>query len=82
MLPLWEIDALRTALLEAVDLAVADEVAEGYECLRSGLRRAQALRDAGEPWGKELVHRYEQALDVYTSRYVPQHADVLASYIS
>jgi DNA-binding response OmpR family regulator len=68
-LPLGEIDSFTLAAADAFELAVQGSVAEGLDCLLSGLRRADAARADGQPWAEELARRYEEVRDHYLSRY-------------
>jgi hypothetical protein len=63
MLPDHELDTLLITVTDAVDLARAGDVAEGYTALLAGLHRAKEVAAAGEPWAGELVSRYREALE-------------------
>jgi hypothetical protein len=69
MLPNLPMNILLGDVARAVKLAADGHVAAGYDHLLGGLRRAEAVDQAGEPWGAVLVRRYRQALDSYTERY-------------
>ena len=61
MLPLSELDRLTTTIADALNLAAAGKITDGFACLLAGLQHAQARREAGEAWGKALVRRYQRA---------------------
>ena len=46
---------------------VTNTLAGGYQVLTAGLRRAEGARDAGQPWGEELVRRYHAELERYAA---------------
>jgi hypothetical protein len=69
MLPDGPRQTLLNHLVDAVALAADGQLAEGYDCLLSGLRAAEVLRDQGVPWGEELSHRYRQAMRAFEERY-------------
>jgi hypothetical protein len=69
MLPRTEIKILTGLSVLAVDMAHAGYPGEGYTSLLKGMGRVKALRDAGEPWGEELVGQYHRTLDEYAGRY-------------
>ena len=65
-------DAMQTLLddlVSAVASATSGPWAVGHDCLLSGLRHAESVRDQGVPWGDEWVHRYRQALAAFEQRY-------------
>jgi hypothetical protein len=67
--PSDETDAFLLAVQDAMDLAAEGRIADGCMALLAGLRRAEKLHDAGEPWGSELVTRWRGALDRFAERY-------------
>jgi hypothetical protein len=69
VLPEAEMEAVTRGLAEVLELAADGQVADGYELLLWGLRRAQAVRDRGVPWGEELVTWWRLAVENYTNRY-------------
>jgi hypothetical protein len=69
MLPRVEIKILRGLSILAIDMALAGYPAEGYTSLLNGLGRVITLRDAGEPFGEELIGQYHRTLDEYAGRY-------------
>jgi hypothetical protein len=69
MLPDEEIDALDTAVHDAVALAAEGKLVAGYDLLRVGLRYARQELLAGSPWGKELMGRYRLAMENYIASY-------------
>jgi hypothetical protein len=69
VLPQAEMEAVTRGLAEVLDLAADGQVADGYELLLWGLRRAQAARGRGVPWGEELVDWWRLAIENYTLRY-------------
>jgi hypothetical protein len=68
MLPSHEIDGLLLALDDAVAEAEAGDPEAGLELLAGARYRAQLLADT-EPWGRDLVARYEAALAEFEARY-------------
>jgi CheY-like chemotaxis protein len=84
-LPLAEIDLFTMTAAEAFGFAVRGDVAEGLDCLLAGIRRAEAARAAGEPWGEELLRRYQEVRDHYLTRHgaapgelLPEHRQISA----
>ncbi|HEU4753155.1 MAG TPA: hypothetical protein VFU47_08600 [Armatimonadota bacterium] len=69
MSPRTESMVYRRVAIQAIDMALAGDAADGYVCLVEALCRATALRDAGEPWGEELVAQYQRALDDFANVY-------------
>jgi hypothetical protein len=69
MLPTAALDQLNFDLADAEALAGQGDVAGGYQLLTTGRRRAEAAREAGHPWGEELVRRYQQGMEDYAARY-------------
>jgi hypothetical protein len=69
MLPDEEIDALVTAVDDAVALAAEGKFAAGYDLLLAGLRCARQGEREGHPWAGELVMRYEVAMENYCASY-------------
>ena len=65
MLPDHELDTFLVTVTDAVDLARAGEIADGYTALLGGLHRAREIADAGELWAAELVRRYHEAVENY-----------------
>ena len=53
----------------AVAMASDGFPAEGYSSLLTGLGRAMALSDAGEPWGPDLVAQYRRTANEFAARY-------------
>jgi hypothetical protein len=68
-IPAHEIDTFVLTATEAVDLAAAGEIQNGFRCLAGGLGLAQEAEADGEVWGWQLVKLYREALDRYTSGY-------------
>lgn len=64
-IPTNELNTLIMSVAEALDLAAAGEVLNGWRCLLGGMERAQEAEEWGDPWGPELVARYRKALDEY-----------------
>jgi hypothetical protein len=56
-------------MMEAEDLAEQGKVTAGMSILHTGLLRAEADREIGQPWAEELIRRYNRAMD----RYAEQH---------
>lgn len=69
MVPESELDLLFLSLEDAISLAIAGYLVDGYDCLLDGLRLAEESRAAGQPWDPALVRRYREALDSYAIRY-------------
>jgi hypothetical protein len=69
MLPDTEIDTLLTLVDDAIALAAAGQLADGYLLLLAGLHYAEAQREEGEPWAEELVERYRLAVENYCTGY-------------
>jgi hypothetical protein len=69
MLPTAAQDLLDLDIADAEALAAAGDGAGGYQVLTAGHRRAETARDAGQPWGEELVRRYEVAMEAYRARH-------------
>ena len=69
VLPEVEMEAVTRGLAEVLELAADGQVADGYELLLWGLRRAQTVRDQGVSWGEELVAWWRLAIENYTLRY-------------
>jgi len=68
IIPPEERDVLNTTVAEAVDLAELGQVAVGHEIVLTGLQRAEDHWN-GNPWGRELVDCYQQALERYSRCY-------------
>ena len=64
-----EIHRLITAVEGATTLAAAGQIAAGYALLLAGFRRAEGIRDAGQPGDELLVRRYGLAMQNYTDAY-------------
>jgi hypothetical protein len=60
---------LKFDIADAAALAAQGKPAEGCELLAAGLHRAEAARDEGQPWGEELVRRYQEALQQYAQQH-------------
>jgi hypothetical protein len=69
MLPTAALDQLKFDLADAAALAAKGDVAGGRQLLTTGLRRAETARDAGQPWGDELVRRYQAGISDYAARH-------------
>ena len=69
MLPPAEIRILTRLSLVAIDMALDGFAGEGYTSLIEGFSRVRDQRDAGKPWGEELVEQYRHTLDDYADRY-------------
>lgn len=69
MIPEHEAATLAMSVTEALDLAEAGQVLDGYRCLLGGLARAEEAAAEEEPWGPELVTRYRIALTNYGERF-------------
>ena len=69
MIPDQEMSAVMHALEEAIAVALAGCLADGYARLLTGVRRAESHRAPGRRWAEELVQRYRATLDTYADRY-------------
>jgi hypothetical protein len=69
VLPQGEVNALTRSLAEVLELAQADQLADGYDLLLWGLERAEAVRDEGVLWGDELVAYWQWAHTNYVNQY-------------
>ena len=69
MLPADEFEFLTMTAGQAVDLAAAGRLADGYAALRAGLTRALECQSAGEPYGAELVGQWCWVCEWYSGRY-------------
>jgi hypothetical protein len=69
MLPCHEFDTFLMTITDATEFAREWNVGDGYIALLAGLYRAKQAREEGEPWGAELVGRYEAALERYARLY-------------
>ena len=67
-LPDSELNAFLLTTTEAVDLARAGEIDDGYRCLRGDLARAEECAEF-EPWGPELVKRYRDGIARFEQQY-------------
>jgi hypothetical protein len=66
--PHSELSTLMLAVGDALDLAEASQVANGYMILLQGLQRASDADEAGEKWGEELRQRYQTAADDFAQQ--------------
>jgi hypothetical protein len=69
MIPDEEIERLVNAIHYAIQYCHEGRLVDGYNLLLEGRRHAERLRDAGEPWGEELVDRWRGACDNYAESY-------------
>jgi hypothetical protein len=69
MLPTTASDLLSLDRRDAERLAAQGDVAEGWERLHAGVRRAQDRRFAGETWREAFIRRYKEALVEYAVRH-------------
>lgn len=65
MLPEDELGSFLITVTDAMKMARAGDVENGYIALLAGLHRARGIGAEGQPWGAELVRRYLEALDNY-----------------
>jgi hypothetical protein len=56
-------------VMEAIVMARAGQVNEGYAHLLGARRRLLTLPNSDEPWVEEVANWYQQALDRYVSRH-------------
>jgi hypothetical protein len=68
VIPRPELDTFLLTVNEAVELAEEGQAADGYTALLAGLARAREAVEDGEPWGEELVRRWEVAVENYAAR--------------
>lgn len=68
-IPHHELDTFLLTVNGAVELAEEGQAAEGYSALLAGVERAREAAEVGEPWGGELVRRWQDARDRYAERY-------------
>jgi hypothetical protein len=47
-------------------------MAGGFMHLAKAVQPARAIRDAGAPWGNELIRRYQTVLDHHAAQYHPR----------
>lgn len=71
-IPRHEIELYLNSVLAATHLAEAGNAGAGLQDLSHALERARGAA-AGEPWGPELVAKYEGALD----RFILEFGEVL-----
>ncbi len=64
-LPEDELGSFLLTVTDARRMARAGDVENGYIALLAGLHRAKRIGAEGQPWGAELVRRYQEALDNY-----------------
>lgn len=69
MVPHAEMHGLMLTLEEAISLALSGCLVDGYDCLLTGLRQAEAQQGNGHGWAEELVRRYRDSLEAYVFRY-------------
>lgn len=69
-IPRPEIDTLIIICGEATYLALEGEAGDGYQALLAGQYRAQEfVREEDQPWGNELLIRWQRAVDEYAARW-------------
>jgi hypothetical protein len=69
VIPRAELAALGTTIARADTLAAEGHVQDGYQCLVAGLLRAQEAREAGSPWARDLVGRWQGVVEEYAREY-------------
>ena len=69
-----EIDTLIAAVEASLDHVHAGRLAAGYSLLLAGLKRAEAQRDAGRPWGAGAVRRWRYAVEACCREYGARRA--------
>lgn len=69
MIPDTQMATLQLDINRAIAHATRGYLVVGYDCLLSGLHRAEAAQHDGEPWAAELAGRYRRALETYTHTY-------------
>ena len=68
-LPAVEVLNVILSMTGAIDLADEGRLVDGLSLLTAGLRRAEALKNAGEPWAEGLIQRYQMTLETYIGSY-------------
>lgn len=68
-IPRNELDTHLLTVREAVDLAEEGKAADGRTALLAGVTRAREAVEGGEPWGAELVGRWEAAVENCAARH-------------
>lgn len=69
MIPHSELSMLMLAVGDALDLAEAGRVSDGYLILLQGLQRAGEACESGDAWGETLRQRYQTAADDFARQY-------------
>jgi hypothetical protein len=68
-LPTRKKSEIQQVLKDAEEMAAHGKVRSGLSLLLSGLLRARADRESGEPWAEELIQVYDRAMDQYAERH-------------
>jgi hypothetical protein len=68
-IPRGEIATLGSTVKQADELAAAGDPTAGFAQLSAGLERARSVLREGQPWGGELVHRWEEVVRDYAAEY-------------
>src|SRR5437868_4521733 len=63
VIPRAELAALGTTITRADTLAAEGYVEDGFRCLVAGLQRAEEARESGNPWGRDLVGRWQGVVE-------------------
>ena len=69
MIPTPELYTYLRTVAAAAGKARSGAAREGYSCLVSGLRQAEAAELGGEAWGPLLAKRYRDVLENYLARW-------------
>jgi hypothetical protein len=62
-LPDDELGSFLITVTDALKMARAGHIENGYIALLAGLHRAKEIAAEGQPWGAELVRRYREAVE-------------------
>jgi hypothetical protein len=62
-LPDDELGSFLITVTDALKMARAGDIENGYIALLAGLHRAKEIAAEGQPWGAELVRRYQEAVE-------------------
>ena len=68
-LPAKKKNEIQMVVSDAEQMAAHGKVRSGLSLLLSGLLRARADQESGEPWAEELIQAYDQAMDHYAEKH-------------
>lgn len=69
ILPVGKKNEMQKVVGDAECMAAHGKVRSGLSLLLSGLLRARADQESGEPWADELIQAYDQAMDHYAEKH-------------